>query len=135
MFKFPALSASIFNRFESLKKAFPTFRKMGAGQSREIILEGFCHPQYQAVKEHLAKMLQDGAEENVQLCVFVKGQCVIDLYGSAVNDRLYNADKLQVRLILSTEGCLVWSTALSFLSTVFVDVFRQFSAQESRSSR
>ena len=34
--------------------------------------------------EHLSKMLRDGAEENVQLCVYVDEKCVVDLYGTAI---------------------------------------------------
>ena len=29
-------------------------------------------------------MLRDGAEENVQLCVYVDEKCVVDLYGTAI---------------------------------------------------
>ena len=29
-------------------------------------------------------MLRDGAEENVQLCVYVDDKCVVDLYGTAI---------------------------------------------------
>ena len=44
-------------------------------------------------------MLTNGAEENLQQCVYVEGKCVIDLYGTAVDDTTYNADKLQVHSI------------------------------------
>ena len=66
---------------------------MGSSTSRPKI-EGHCDPKYEKVKEHLEKMLVNGADENVQLCVYVKGECVIDLCGAS--DDKYNADKTQV---------------------------------------
>ena len=61
-----------------------------------VYLDGYCDKQFDSVKEYLKKMLETGAEENVQLCVYVGGKCVIDLYGTAVGDCTYNADTLQV---------------------------------------
>ena len=40
-------------------------------------------------------MLRKGKEENVQLCVYVDGHCVVDLYGTAIGDESYNPDTLQ----------------------------------------
>jgi len=69
---------------------------MGTGSSSEKIkVEGVCEKQYEPVKEHLLEMLTKGKEENVQLCVYVNGNCVVDLYGTAVGDNNYNHDKLQ----------------------------------------
>ena len=74
---------------------------MGAGSSSEKIkIDGICEKQYEPVKEHLLEMLTKGKEENVQLCVYVNGKCVVDLYGTAVGDTNYNHDKLQVFCIL-----------------------------------
>ena len=74
---------------------------MGTGSSSEKIkVEGVCEKQYEPVKEHLLEMLTKGKEENVQLCVYVNGKCVVDLYGTAVGDTNYNHDKLQVFCIL-----------------------------------
>ena len=70
---------------------------MGTGSSSEKIkIDGICEKQYEPVKEHLLEMLTKGKEENVQLCVYVNGKCVVDLYGTAVGDTNYNHDKLQV---------------------------------------
>ena len=70
---------------------------MGAGSSSEKIkIDGICEKQYEPVKEHLLEMLTKGKEENVQLCVYVNGKCVVDLYGTAVGDTNYDHDKLQV---------------------------------------
>ena len=53
-------------------------------KSVKVKLEGYCCKNYQPVKEHLQKMLNSGGEENVQLCVYVKDKCVVDLYGTAI---------------------------------------------------
>ena len=42
---------------------------------------------------------KNGEEENSQLCVYVGGKKVIDLYGTAVGDTSYGPDTLTVRLI------------------------------------
>ena len=64
--------------------------------SEKVILEGYCDKQYEPVREKLKGMLQNGLEENLQLCVYVDGKCVIDLYGSAIGDKNYDAEKIQV---------------------------------------
>ena len=64
--------------------------------SRNVSVEGYCDEQYESVKEKLKEMLGNGLEENLQLCVYVEGECVIDLYGSAKGDESYNAEKIQV---------------------------------------
>ena len=65
--------------------------------SSKVYLEGFCDKQFEPVKQKVQEMLDYGCEENIQLCVYVDGKCVIDLYGSAVGDTTYNADSIQVR--------------------------------------
>ena len=64
--------------------------------SEKVILEGHCDKQYELVKEKLRDMLKNGLEDNLQLCVYVDGKCVIDLYGSATGDMNYDAEKIQV---------------------------------------
>ena len=66
--------------------------------SEQVILEGNCDEQYEPVKEKLKDMLKNGLEENLQLCVYVDGKCVIDLYGSAKGDKNYDAESIQVRI-------------------------------------
>ena len=66
-----------------------------AGSKDNFLINGFCDKKYEPVKEHLSKMLQDGAEENLQLCVYVDEKCVVDLYGTAVGDKFYNAETVQ----------------------------------------
>ena len=86
---------------------------MGQSNSAQnVILEGHCEKQYEPVKEKLKSMLTNGLEENLQLCVFVKGKCVIDLYGSAIGDTNYNADKIQN---IFSSGKSLESVALALL--------------------
>ena len=59
-------------------------------------IEGFCDPKYEKVKKHLENMLVNGSDENFQLCVYVEGKCVIDLYGISDENSSYNANKTQV---------------------------------------
>ena len=68
-------------------------------QLQSVLLDGFCDKKYEPVKEHLSKMLHKGAEENLQLCVYVDKKCVVDLYGTAIGDKSYNAETIQVRII------------------------------------
>ena len=70
--------------------------------SRNVSVEGYCDKQYESVKEKLKEMLGNGLEENLQLCVYVEGECVIDLYGSAKGDESYNAEKIQVLQLRQT---------------------------------
>lgn len=61
-----------------------------------VMLDGHCDKEYEPVKKHVEKMLKEGIEENLQLCVYVDEKCVVDLYGTAVGDKTYNADTIQV---------------------------------------
>ena len=67
-----------------------------APSSDKIQIGGFCEKQFEPVKKHFIKMLTKGKEENVQLCVYVDGNCVVDLYGTAIGDKEYNQEKIQV---------------------------------------
>ena len=59
-------------------------------------IEGYCHEDYEPVKKQFEHMIKKGVEENAQLCVYVGGDCVIDLYGSAKGDAEFNEDKITV---------------------------------------
>lgn len=70
-------------------------------KSREKVqIHGFCDPDYGPVRERVEQMLHKGTEENLQLCVYVNGECVIDLAGTAKGNSYYNEDTLQVCLFL-----------------------------------
>ena len=68
--------------------------------SSQVQVHGTCEEKFQPVKDELEKLLSKGKEENVQLCVYVDGKCVVDLYGTAVGDTNYNADTIQVSKLL-----------------------------------
>ena len=61
-------------------------------------IEGFCHEDFQEVKELFKSKFLSGEEENAQLCVYVKGELVIDIWGSRdeSNSSGYGHDSLQV---------------------------------------
>ena len=63
----------------------------------DIRVDGFCDEKFIPVKEHFEKLLKNGADENLQLCVYVGGECVVDLYGTSIGDWSYGPDTLQVR--------------------------------------
>lgn len=71
-----------------------------AESSEKVQLRGFCDPDYGPVKKQVEQMLCKGTEDNLQLCVYVNGKCVIDLVGTANGNSSYNEDTLQVRLFL-----------------------------------
>ena len=64
--------------------------------SGKIILEGHCSKGFEPVKEEVMRMLRKGVEENLQLCVYVGKECVLDLYGTNIGDKTYSQDSLQV---------------------------------------
>ena len=64
----------------------------------KVHLGGFCDEKFIPVKQHLEKMLKSGAEENLQLCIYVGDKCVVDLYGTAVGDWTYTPETHQVSI-------------------------------------
>ena len=48
------------------------------------------------MKKIFEENFKNGEEENSQLCVYVGGTKVIDLYGTAVGDTSYGADTITV---------------------------------------
>ena len=63
---------------------------------RNVHLSGYCDFRYTPVRNHLKNQLLKGDEKNVQLCVYVNGKCVIDLYGTSIGDLDFNREKIQV---------------------------------------
>ena len=53
--------------------------------------EGFVAPGYEMVQAAFEKHLQDGIEEHVQCCAYVKGVKVVDLWGTAPHARASRA--------------------------------------------
>ena len=50
-------------------------------------------PGYETVREQFKNNFKKGSEKNAQLCVYVKNEKVIDLWGTATGDTEYNADR------------------------------------------
>ena len=67
---------------------------MGQKYSSQVKIEGHCDAKFLKVKEHFKEMISKGSDENIQLCVYVNGQCVIDLFGSINDD--YNDNVKQI---------------------------------------
>ena len=67
---------------------------------------GNCEKGYEPVKDAFIQNFVSGQEINASICVYVKQKCVIDMYGTAINDKAYNADCLQVSYFL--EFCLFY---------------------------
>ena len=62
------------------------------------LVKGYCRRDFDAVKEVFFSNLKSGAEENVQLCVYVGPELVIDLWGcrNPENPDQYGPNSLQV---------------------------------------
>ena len=80
-------------------------------------IEGYCHEDYEPVKKQFEHMIKKGIEENAQLCVYVGGDCVIDLYGSAKGDEEFNEDKITV----SQQIKLKFNCFIEFMNCNFSD--------------
>ena len=61
-------------------------------------IEGFCHEDFEPVKELFTSNFVNGDEKNAQLCVYVGDELVIDLWGTKdeSNAAGYGPDSLQV---------------------------------------
>jgi len=68
---------------------------MGASHSTSAVVNGTVAEGYETVGEMFAENVRTGRDRNSQLCIYVKGEKVVDLYGSAEGDAAYNADSLQ----------------------------------------
>jgi len=68
---------------------------MGASHSSTAIVQGAVSPGYEAVGEMFKKNVETGRERDAQLCIYVGGEVVVDLWGSAEGDTSYTADSLQ----------------------------------------
>ena len=68
---------------------------MGQNFSATTVVSGHVSPGYESVEEMFRGNLVSGKERNAQLCVYVGGECVVDLWGSAEGDLGYGGDSLQ----------------------------------------
>lgn len=68
---------------------------MGQSFSQSYVVQGSVAPGYESVRELFSDNIRSGKERNAQLCVYVEGECVVDLWGSAEGDTGYDGDSLQ----------------------------------------
>lgn len=68
---------------------------MGQSFSQSAVVQGSVAPGYESVGELFRENIRSGKERNAQLCVYVEGECVVDLWGSAEADPGYDGDSLQ----------------------------------------
>lgn len=68
---------------------------MGASHSGSMVVGGEVKPGYETVEQMFRKNVATGRERDAQLCVYVEGEKVIDLWGSACGDNSYTGDSLQ----------------------------------------
>ncbi len=59
-----------------------------------MILNGTVAPGYEPVRALYERNMEGLAERNTQLCIYVNDACVVDLWGSAVDDESFSADSL-----------------------------------------
>lgn len=59
-----------------------------------MILEGTVAPGFERIQRLYERNMRTLAERNTQLCVYVEGECVVDLWGSAVDDDAFSGDSL-----------------------------------------
>jgi len=59
-----------------------------------MILEGKVAPGFESVQRLYERNMRTLAERNTQLCVYVGDECVVDLWGSAIDDESFNGDSL-----------------------------------------
>ena len=57
---------------------------------------------YEAVKDGFIQNFLSGQELNASICVYVKEKCVVDMYGTSIDDTSYNATRIQVFYILTS---------------------------------
>lgn len=62
----------------------------------KVWVKGEVTEGYEEVKKLFTTFLTKNYEENAQLCVYVDGVRVIDLWGSSIGDQEYGPDKLHM---------------------------------------
>ena len=89
--------------------------------SRNVIVNGFVAQGYEDVKEQFQENFNQGHEDCAQLCVFVKGKKVVDLYGGhdgyneASLQNVFSSTKVLTSLVVAMlvdRGYLKYNQAL-----------------------
>jgi CubicO group peptidase (beta-lactamase class C family) len=67
---------------------------MSQNTSKHIQIQGEVAPGYESVQQLFQSQMHAMAEENAQLCVYHRGEKVVDLWASATGDDNFSADSL-----------------------------------------
>ncbi len=67
---------------------------MSSSDAKQTRVQGTVSPGFESVKEVYERELETMAEENTQLCVYYKGERVVDLWASNTNDEAFSADSI-----------------------------------------
>jgi CubicO group peptidase (beta-lactamase class C family) len=67
---------------------------MSSSAENQFRIEGTVAPGFESVKEVYEHEMHTMAEKNTQLCVYYKGEKVVDLWASATNDALFSPDSI-----------------------------------------
>ena len=67
---------------------------MNASAGEPLAVEGTVAPGFESVRNQFEQDLRTMAEENVQLCIYHRGEKVVDLWGSATGDENFSADSI-----------------------------------------
>jgi len=75
---------------------------------------GSCDAGYEPVEALFRQHFADGREDNAQLCVYVDGKRVIDLWGSAAGEEDYDGDVLHTVYRYYTNSKHMWTSEILF---------------------
>jgi len=67
---------------------------MTSSAETQSLVQGTVAPGFESVRDLYAREIQTMAEENTQLCVYHKGQKVVDLWASNANDPNFSPDSI-----------------------------------------
>jgi CubicO group peptidase (beta-lactamase class C family) len=67
---------------------------MSSDAGKQYVVQGTVAPGFESVKEVYQREIHTMAEKNTQLCVYYKGERVVDLWASATNDPQFSADSI-----------------------------------------
>ena len=64
----------------------------------KVKIYGNYEKEYEAVKDAFVQNFISGQEINSSICVYVKQKCVINMYGTSIENTNYKPDSLQVNV-------------------------------------
>ena len=67
---------------------------MSPSHSKKCEIHGTVAPGFESVRQLYEHNMNTMAEENTQLCVYYKGERVVDLWASVKNDNQFSADSI-----------------------------------------